>query len=75
MSDEEVAFGITHNDHMGTEIWRRDAVHRIETGQIPNMLPVDLTPQKTRVSRWLVATVWFLVVVDVLAFVVVAVGA
>lgn len=70
MSDEEVGFGITHNDHMNTEPWRRDAIHRIETGQIPNMLPVDLTPKKTRASHWLVATVYFLVIVCVLAYLV-----
>jgi len=34
VSDEEVAFGITHNDHCGTEEWRKDAIHRIETGAV-----------------------------------------
>jgi hypothetical protein len=75
VSDEEVNFGITHNDHMGTEFWRRDAVHRVETGTVPNFLPPELTPDERdymdRPSRTvsLVSVAILLGVVDVICLV------
>jgi hypothetical protein len=69
VSDEEVQFGITHNDHMSTEEWRVEQVKRIE--RAPNM-----DPYYDRKSRYTAANFlwWLLPFAFVVVFVAAVIG-
>ena len=68
MSDEEVAFGITHNDHCDTELWRIEQVKRIETGAVTTPTHEQVyvqRPSRTHAGR--VAGVVAIVLVGLIA--------